>query len=149
MQSLKHKEDLDGTKRAWSLKLLFVGAKAFMKATTRGDAFLFMFFPHQMLTHVHMKFLPSTKNLRMCLKRKIWTPYPSIDHTTTPLILWRECNLHSNPSIICHKMNLQHFVNTSMRTLRRGSFNIQSLQPVPSLSKRNMVFCECVLIIVD
>jgi hypothetical protein len=127
MQSLKHKEDLDGTKRPWSTKLLFVGAKVFMKVATKGDAFLFMFFLHQMLTHVHIKFLPSTKNLNMRLKKEIRTPCPSIDHTTAPLILWKECNLHSNTFIICHKMNLQHFINTSMRTSRRGSFDIQSL----------------------
>jgi hypothetical protein len=44
MQSLKHKEDLDGTKRAWSPKLLFVGAKAFMKVATRGDTYFYLCF---------------------------------------------------------------------------------------------------------
>jgi hypothetical protein len=45
-------KDLDGTRRPWSPKLLFVGAKAFMKVATIGD-----------------EFLPSTKNSKMCLRR--------------------------------------------------------------------------------
>jgi hypothetical protein len=49
----------------------------------------------------------------------MWTPCPNIDHSIAPLILWKECNLHSNPSIICHKTNLQHFMNTSMRISKR------------------------------
>ncbi len=32
--------------------------------------FLFTLFLHQILNHVHMKFLPCTKNSRMCLRRK-------------------------------------------------------------------------------
>jgi hypothetical protein len=59
-----------------------------------------------MLNHVHMKFLPNTKNSKMCFKIKMQTPCPSIDSMTTPLILWKESNLHLDPSIICHKMNL-------------------------------------------
>jgi hypothetical protein len=66
-----------------------------------------------------MKFTTSTKNLKMCLKRKMWITCPNIDYSIAPLILWKERNLHSNPSIICHKMNLQHFVNTSMIISKR------------------------------
>jgi hypothetical protein len=68
--------------------------------------FLFMFFFHQMLNHVHMEFLPSTKNSRMFLKIKMKKPCPNIDHMTVPLILWKERNLHLDPSTICQKMNL-------------------------------------------
>jgi hypothetical protein len=82
--------------------------------------FLFMFFLHKMLNHVCMKFLPNTKNSRMCLRIKMWTNYWNIDNTTVPLILWKECNLHSDPSTICHKTNLQRFMNTSMKTLENG-----------------------------
>jgi hypothetical protein len=45
MQKLKQKEDLDGTRRLRCPKPLFVGAKTFMKATTRGDAFLIYVLP--------------------------------------------------------------------------------------------------------
>jgi hypothetical protein len=45
MQNLKQKEDLDGVKKPRCLKLLFVGAKAFMKVATKGDAFLIYVFP--------------------------------------------------------------------------------------------------------
>jgi hypothetical protein len=40
MQNLKHKENLDGTIRLRCPKILFVGTKTFMKAATKGDAFL-------------------------------------------------------------------------------------------------------------
>jgi hypothetical protein len=45
MQNWKQKEDLDGTRRLRCSKLLFVGAKPFMKVATRGDAFLIYVFP--------------------------------------------------------------------------------------------------------
>jgi hypothetical protein len=89
--------------------------------------FLFKFFPHQMLNHVHMNFFPNTKNSRMCLRGKMQTPCPSIDCITIPLILRKEHNLHSNPSIIFHKTNLQCFMNTSTRISRKGSFNIPNV----------------------
>jgi hypothetical protein len=53
-----------------------------------------------------MIFLPNIKNSKMCWRKKMRTPCPSIDHMTTPLILWKEHNLHLDPSIICHKANL-------------------------------------------
>jgi hypothetical protein len=31
-----------------------------------------------------MKFLPGTKNSRMCLRRKMWRPCLSIDHIIAP-----------------------------------------------------------------
>jgi hypothetical protein len=46
IQKMKHKENLDGIRKLRCPKLLFVGAKAFMKAATRGDAFLIIFFLH-------------------------------------------------------------------------------------------------------
>jgi hypothetical protein len=45
MQNWKQKEDLDGTRRLRCSKLLFVGAKPFMKVATRGDAFLIYVLP--------------------------------------------------------------------------------------------------------
>ncbi len=110
----------------------------------------FTLFPHQMLSHIHMRLFPNTKNSRMCLRRKMRTPCPSINHTTSPLILRKERKLHSNPSIICHKTNLQLFMNTLMIILRKGSFNIPNLKLVPQfcLSRRRMDPFECVSIIV-
>jgi hypothetical protein len=125
-QNFKQHGDLGGKKRPRCPKPLFIGAKAFMKATIKEMHFLFMFFPHQMLNHVHMKFLPNTKNSKMCLKRGMWTFCPNINHMIAPLILWKKCNLHSDPSIICHKTNLECFTSTLMRTLKMGSFDIQS-----------------------
>ncbi len=145
MQILKHKEDLDGTRRPRCPKPLFVGAKAFMKVATKWDAFLIYVLPSPNVEPcLDMKFLPNTKNSRMCLKIEMQTPCPSIDHMIAPLILWKEHNFHLDPSIICCKTNLQCFVNTSMKTSIRGSFNIQiNLQPVPlsSLSRRKITLC--------
>jgi hypothetical protein len=42
---LKQKEDLDGTRRPKHPNPLFVGTKAFIKATTKGDAFLIYILP--------------------------------------------------------------------------------------------------------
>ncbi len=89
-----------------------------------------------------MKFLFNTKNSRMCLRREMQAPCPNINHMTAPLILWKERNLHLDPSIFCRKTNLQHLVNTSKKTSKKGSFNIQSLQLVPLsfLSKGRVIF---------
>ncbi len=125
--------------------LLFVEAKTFMKVATKGYAFLIYVIPSPNVEPcLNMKFFPNTKNSRMCLRREMQTSCPSIDHMITPLILWKEHNLHSDPSIICRKMNLQCFLNTLMRTSRRGSFNIQiNFQPMNlfSLSRRKIAFC--------
>jgi hypothetical protein len=45
MQNLKHKENLYDTRRFRCPKPLFVGAKTFMRATTRGDSFLIYVIP--------------------------------------------------------------------------------------------------------
>jgi hypothetical protein len=71
----------------------------------------------------------------------------NIDHTTAPLNLWKKHNLHSDPSIICYKTNLQRFMNTSMKTLRKDSFDIPNLQLVPQsrlFKKNNGSFRMCV-----
>jgi hypothetical protein len=110
---------------------LFVGAKAFMQIAKKGDAFLSMFFPHQMLNHFIMRFLISIRNSKMCLKRRMLTPYQNIVHMIAPLILKREHNLHSARSITYHRTNVKLFMNTSVKTLRKGSFNILNFQLVP------------------
>jgi hypothetical protein len=45
MQNLKHKKNLDGTKRPKCPKPLFSRAKAFMKAIKRGNTFFIYIFP--------------------------------------------------------------------------------------------------------
>jgi len=45
MQNLKQKENLDGARRPRCPKFIFVGAKAFMKVATKGDAFLIYVLP--------------------------------------------------------------------------------------------------------
>ncbi len=110
---------------------LFIGARAFMQTAKKRHAFLSMFFPHQMLNHRIMKFLLSIRNSRMCLKRKMLTPYRNIIHMIVALILKREHNLHLARSITCHKMNVQVFMSTLMKTLKKGSSNILNLQPMP------------------
>jgi hypothetical protein len=70
MQNFEQQGNLGGRKRPRCPKSLFVGAKAFMKAAIKKEIhFLFMFSPHHMLSHVHIKFLPSAKNSKMCLRR--------------------------------------------------------------------------------
>jgi hypothetical protein len=110
---------------------LFIGVKTFMQTAKKGYAFLSMFFPHQMLNHLIMKFLFSVRYSRMCLKRIMLTLYWNFVHMIRPLILKREHNFHSTKSITYHKMNVQLFMSTSMKTLKKGSFDIQSLQLVP------------------
>ncbi len=110
---------------------LFIGVKTFMQTAKKGYAFLSMFFPHQMLNHLIMKFLFSVRYSRMCLKRIMLTLYWNVVHMIGPLILKREHNFHSTKSITYHKMNVQLFMSTSMKTLKKGSFDIQSLQLVP------------------
>jgi len=87
---------------------------------------LSMIFPHQMLNCLIIKFLPNIKNSRTCLKRITLTPYQNIVDMIASLILKREHNLHSGESTTYHKMNLQLFVSTSMKTLKMGSFDIPS-----------------------
>jgi hypothetical protein len=53
-----------------SLKALFVVTRAFMQAAKKGDAFLIYAFLHQMLNCLIMRFFPSIRNSRMCLKEK-------------------------------------------------------------------------------
>jgi hypothetical protein len=67
----------------------------------------------------------------MCLKRKMSTPYWSIVHMIAPLFLKKQHNLHLAQSTTYHKTNVQLFMNTSMKTLRKYSFNILSFQLVP------------------
>jgi hypothetical protein len=101
MQNLKQKEDLDGTRRPRCPKPLFAGANTFMKVATKGDATFIYVLPSPKLDPCfNVKFLPKTKNSRICLRRKMQTPCLSIDHMTAPLILWKRCNLHLDPSII-------------------------------------------------
>jgi hypothetical protein len=69
MQILKQKECLGGTRRPSCPKPLFVTTKAFMKATTRGDAFLIYVFPLPDVEPRHMKFIFSTKNSKICLRK--------------------------------------------------------------------------------
>jgi hypothetical protein len=64
-----------------------------------------MLFPNQMLNHIHIKFLPSINNSRICLKKEMWTPCLNINHMIAPLVSWKEYNLHSDPFIICYKTN--------------------------------------------
>jgi hypothetical protein len=45
MQILKQKEYVNDTRRPRYPKPLFIGAKAFMKVATRGDAFLIYILP--------------------------------------------------------------------------------------------------------
>jgi hypothetical protein len=45
VQNLKQKEDLNGARKPRCPKLLFVGAKTFMKVATKGDAFLIYVLP--------------------------------------------------------------------------------------------------------
>jgi hypothetical protein len=68
-KNLKHNGDLGNIKRFRCPKLLVVGAKGFMHVTKKGDAFFIYVLPLLNVEHVHMKFLPSIKNSRMCLKK--------------------------------------------------------------------------------
>jgi hypothetical protein len=108
-------------------KLCALEQKLSCKLPKKERHSLSMIFPHQMLNRIIMKFLPNIKNARTCLKRKTLTPYQSIVDMIASLILKRDHNLHSGQSTTYHKMNLQLFVITSIKTLKMGSFDIPSL----------------------
>ncbi len=126
MQNLKQKEnDLMVQEGLSAPNLCLLEQNSSWKLPKEEMHFLFMFFLHQMLNHIHIQFFPNTKNLKMCLRREMWTPCTNIDHMIAPLILWKEHNFHLDPSIICHKSNLQCFVNTLMKASRRVHLTIQ------------------------
>jgi hypothetical protein len=107
MQNLKHKEnDLMVQEVLGALNLNLLEQNSSWKLPKEEMHFLFMLFSHKMLNHIHMKFLLNTKNLKMCLRREMWTPCTNIDHMIAPLILWKEHNFHLDPFIICRKSNL-------------------------------------------
>jgi len=105
MQNLKQQGNLSGTKRPRCPKPLYIGAKAFMKAAMRGDAFLIYVFPSPNVKPCPYE-IPSEYQEFKYLKRKMRTPCLNINHMSMLLILWKEHNLHLDPSTICHKMNL-------------------------------------------
>ncbi len=106
MQNLKHNGDLGSIRRFRCLKPLFIGAKGFVQATKKGDAFFIYVLPSLDVEHVHMRFLPSTNNSRICLKKECRHFAQHINHMISPLILKKEHNFHLNPSSIYHKTNL-------------------------------------------
>jgi len=70
-KNLKHNGNLGNIKRFRCPKVLFVGAKGFMQATKKGNAFFIYFLPSLDVEYIHMRFLPNTKNSRMCLKKRM------------------------------------------------------------------------------
>ncbi len=97
MQNLKHNEDLSGIRRFKCPKLLFVGPKGFKHATIKGDAFFLKVLPSLDVEHIHMKFFPSTKNSRMCLRKIIQMPCPSINRMTITIDLEKGTQLPFEP----------------------------------------------------
>jgi hypothetical protein len=97
MQNLKHNGDLGSIRRFRCPKPLFNGAKGFVHATKKGNAFFNYVFPSLDVEHVHMKFLPSTKNSRMCLKNKMQTPCPNINHVDCTIDLEEGAQLPFEP----------------------------------------------------
>jgi hypothetical protein len=72
-----------------------------MKVAKKGDAFLIYNFPSpdvEPCPHEIPSKYQEFKDVKILC--------PSIDHTITPLILRKKHDLHSDPSLICHKMNL-------------------------------------------
>jgi hypothetical protein len=111
-----------------------------MQARKKGDAFFVYAIPtlgpgmqqHKIPIQYqdYIKSLFNTKTTKMFLKRKMQTNYLNIGHMIVQLI-WRKVHSpHLDPSIICYETNFQRFENTSTKILKRGSFDIQSLQLV-------------------
>lgn len=69
-----------------SLKALFVGARAFMQAAKKKDAFLIYVLPASDVELFHHEFFSQYKEFKVCLKRKTLTPYWNIVHMIAPLI---------------------------------------------------------------
>jgi hypothetical protein len=99
----------------------------------------------------NMKSLFSTKTTKIFLKRKMQTHYLNIGCMIERLIWRKECNPCLDPFITCHRTNFWHFENTSMKILKRGSFNIPSFQMVLQsyLLRKNMDLYARVSITVD
>jgi hypothetical protein len=79
------------------------------------------------------------------------TRYLNIGHMIVQLIWRKEHSLHLDPSITCCKTNYWHFENTSMKILRKGSFDTPSFQLVfqSYLLRKRMDLYACVLITMD
>ncbi len=77
-----------------------------MKVAKIGDIFSIYAFP-SLNVEPHPHGIPSQyQEFNNVFEKKMQTPCPSINHMIAPIILKKECNLHSNPSTIFHKMNL-------------------------------------------
>jgi hypothetical protein len=143
MQNLKEKKNLSGIKRPKCPKPLEQKPSWMFPREEMHSWFTLS--PHQMLNHIHVRFLLNTKNSKMCLKIKMLTPCACINHATAPLILKKECNLHSDPSITCnylwiHQWKFQKWVHLT--------FQISNRCPYPFCQKKNG-YLQIVSIIVD
>jgi len=80
----------------------------------------------------------------------MWTPCPNINHMTPPLMERAQPPFGTIYNLLQDELVARHEY-TLMKTLSKGSFDIQSFQLIPlsSFLKRKMVICECVLIIMN
>jgi hypothetical protein len=92
--------------------------------------FLCMPFQPLIVGHNKMKSLISTKITKIFSKRKMSTHYLNIGHMIVWLIWKKERSPRFDPFITFHKTNFQHFENTSIKILKRGSPDILNFQPV-------------------
>ncbi len=127
MQKLKHEGDIGGNQGSKHLKSLLWEQKHSYKQQKKEMHYLCMPFQPLILGHNNMRSIFRTKITKMFLKRKMQTHYLNIGHMIVRLIWRKERNPHLDPSITCHMTNFQHFENTSMKILRKGSFNIPNL----------------------
>jgi hypothetical protein len=110
-----------------SSKALFIGARVFMQVTKKGNAFFIYVLPTSKVELLCHDIPSQYKEFKDMFERKTLTPYQSIVHMIALLILKRGHSLHLSQSTTYHKTNLQIFMNTSMKTLKRGSLDIPSL----------------------
>jgi hypothetical protein len=69
----------NATKSKFS-KLLFMGARAFIHVTKKGDALFIYAFPTTNVGSQQHEIFLNTKITRMCLERKMLTLYQNINH---------------------------------------------------------------------
>jgi hypothetical protein len=117
-------KNLDGAQKSSFSKFLFMKAWAFMHAVKKGDAFFIYTLPTTNVGSQQHEIPSQYKNYNDVFEKKNVDILPKHQPYDCTIDLKKSAQPHLDPSIICHKMNLQLFVSTSTRISKKGSFNI-------------------------
>jgi hypothetical protein len=102
-----------------------------MHATKKGNAFLIYLLSMLDVESSYHETPSQYKEFKDVFDKKNVNTCWNIIHMIAPSILKKEHNFQLDPFTTCHKTNLHLFMNTLTRILKRGSFSIPNLQPMP------------------